>query len=245
MGLFGLLHFVVWFLMLVSVFNADRAGKEIKENKVARSRGGEAPLRDSFLYQLIKVSVFTSALTSLLAIFQHFFSLSDLLPQADRVYSLIGNAGVLGSYSIFNIFLAGYLAISSFRESNFGHWNLGFFWKFVIGHLNFFGYCFLFLVSCWALALTGTRGAWLGLLAGIIVFSILSFFIPPAFISIMLLGSVIFSSLQIMRRSAAEYGVQITGALYFFASLGIAPKWSRCACVVTIAITCDRQSSMV
>ena len=117
-GVFGLLHFAAWFIMLSSVLNFDRAIKEVKEGELTRSRGGRAPLRDGFFYQLIKISVFTSTLISLLAILQHFFSLSDLLPQADRVYSLIGNAGVLGSYLIFNIFLAGYLFLELVAKKN-------------------------------------------------------------------------------------------------------------------------------
>ena len=153
-GVFGLLHFVVWFLMLASVFNGDGVGKEIKENKVARSRGGEASLRDGFLYQLIKISVFISSLISLLAISQHFFGLGNLLPQVDRVYSLIGNAGILGSYLIFNIFLAVYLSLRSSgnqkRVFTIGYWLLA------IG-----------------LIFSGTRGAWLGLLAGAVVFLII------------------------------------------------------------------------
>jgi len=158
MGVFGLLHFAAWFIILSSVLNFDRVTKETKEDEISRFRGGRAPLRDGFFYQLIKVSVFASAIISLLAICQHFFSLGDLLPQVDRVYSLIGNAGVLGSYLIFNIFLAGYLFFESRDKTR---------WLFAI--------CYLLFAIC--LLLTGTRGAWLGLAGGLTMFALLVIFV--------------------------------------------------------------------
>ncbi len=220
MGVFGLLHFVTFFFMLISVFRIDSdkssdyldgrparhcyaqalAGGSARHTSWLASVAGGGFKNQDFSRQLIILSVFTSTLISLLAILQHFFSLGILLPQADRVYSLIGNAGVLGSYLIFNIFLAGYLAISSLQKGATLQGNLPARHRYVqalasgparhaswlasvagvvICHLNSFGYCILFLVSCWALALTGTRGAWLGLLAGVIVFLVLIFFIPP------------------------------------------------------------------
>jgi len=133
MGVFSLLHFVVFFFILQIVF---------------RSHEEWIPL--------IKASVFVSAAVSFLAICQHFFSLSDLLPQVDRVYSLIGNAGVLSSYLVFNIFLAGYLFFHELSSSKNSFKKLG--------------YCLLIFVFCLALALSGTRGAWLGLLAGVLIF---------------------------------------------------------------------------
>jgi len=161
MGVFGLLHFAAFFFMLVSVF---------------RSR--------EELIGLIKISVFTSALISLLAIFQHFFSLSDLLPQVDRVYSLIGNAGVFASYLIFNIFLAAYLAISSLQKGTTSQGNLpvrhASWLTSVAGavilrersnrRIYFYLYSLFIILNSFALLLSGTRGAWLGLLAGVTIF---------------------------------------------------------------------------
>ncbi len=193
-GIFGLLHFAAFFFMLVSVFRIDGS----KSNAPPFLKGGWEGFKSlGFNHQLIIVSVFTSTLISILAIGQHFFSLSNLLPQADRVYSLIGNAGVLGSYLIFSIFLTGYLVLSEFviptpqwrgknlarmgesriRERSFGlrlqDDNNNYFWIIL--------YSLFSILNLFALLLSGTRGAWLGLLAGIIVFLLLSFFIPPFF----------------------------------------------------------------
>ena len=147
-GVFGLLHFVVFFFLLQSVFRNH----------------------EEWIF-LIKVSVFTSAIISLLAALQHFFNLGILLPQADRVYSLIGNAGVFGSYLVFNIFLAGYLALSESVILS----------SATAGRRIYISLYSLFIIlNSFALLLSGTRGAWLGLLAGTIVFLILSFFTPPS-----------------------------------------------------------------
>jgi len=160
-GFFGLLHFIVSFFLLSAVFSIDSDKNKTPPFLKARfakapaRRGGWEGFKDqSFSYQLIIVSVSVSTLISLLAIFQYFFSLGNLLPQVDRVYSLIGNPAFLGTYLIFNIFLAGYLFfIFDGKEK----------WFFAISNL----------LLAIGLFLTGTRGAWLGLLAGVIVFLII------------------------------------------------------------------------
>ncbi|HRY52405.1 MAG TPA: O-antigen ligase family protein [Candidatus Portnoybacteria bacterium] len=123
-GVWSLIHFSAWFFMLIGVFKTQQDWRN-----------------------LLKVSVGVSSLISLLAIGQHFFSLGNLLPQVGRVYATLGNAGVLGSYLIFNIFLAGYLF---FESSGWQKW------------LAAFGVAFLII----GLLLTGTRGAYLGLAVG-------------------------------------------------------------------------------
>jgi len=137
LGIFGWLHFVVWFFMLIGVFSAER-----KQDALA-----PAGLAD----WLIKTSLGASTIISLLAIGQYFFSLGNLLPQVNRVYSLVGNAGILGSYLLFNIFFAGYLFFISQRKTK---------WVFAVGGL----------LSAMALLLSGTRGAWLGFLGGAVIF---------------------------------------------------------------------------
>ncbi|TSC52900.1 MAG: Uncharacterized protein LiPW39_509 [Parcubacteria group bacterium LiPW_39] len=145
-GIWGMLHFVLFFLMLGAVF-------QIKKEWL----------------NLLKISVGVSSLVALLAIIQKFTSLGLLIPQTERVFGTIGNAGFLGTYLIFNIFFAAYLlfeAILSRRKILFAVCPApSLLWCGV--------YCALLIVNCLALFFTGTRGAILGLLAGIIVFLLL------------------------------------------------------------------------
>ena len=170
-GLFGLLHFIVFFFLLSAVFSIDSD----KNKTPPFLKGGWGGFKgQSFSRQLIIVSVLTSALISLLAICQHFFSLSSLLPQSDRVYSLIGNAGILGSYLIFNIFLAGYLLLISFPSTGpMGGNNKLSERNAVKSKTGVFLYSLFIILNSFALALTGTRGAWLGLAVGVVVFLVL------------------------------------------------------------------------
>lgn len=124
MGVWSLTHFVVWFLMLAAIF------KEKKDWQL-----------------LIKLSVVVSVIVACTALIQRFGGVGSLLPPTDRIFGLIGNAGLLGSYLLFNIFLSGYLFFELIGWKK---------WLFAIGLL-------LLAIS---LFLTGTRGAYLGLLAG-------------------------------------------------------------------------------
>lgn len=133
MGVWGLAHFVLFFFLLKAVFRRREEWRA-----------------------LMTLSAAASGLMALLAVIQHFGGLGDFLPMSERAYSLIGNAGFLGSYLIFNIFLAGYLLLSSGGEK-----------------IIFWGWTFLLILDCWALLLSGTRGAWLGLAVGLAVFVIL------------------------------------------------------------------------
>ncbi len=163
LGVWSLLHFVAWFLILAAVF------KEKKDR-----------------VNLIRLSVGISVIVAFAALIQRFGGLGELLPAVDRVYGLIGNAGLLASYLIFNIFLAGYLAVSSLRgaERRSNSADSG-----DISRLSsafgarkdktkFIVYCLLLIVNCLALVLTGTRGAFLGLLAGVIIFLAFMVFLP-------------------------------------------------------------------
>ena len=65
--------------------------------------------------KLIQVSVFISVIVALSALIQRWGGLGDLLPPVDRIYGTVGNAGLFAGYMLFNIFLSGYLAVSSFH----------------------------------------------------------------------------------------------------------------------------------
>lgn len=99
---------------------------------------------------LLKISIGVSSFIALLAIGQHFFSLGDLLPQTDRVYGFFGNPGILAGYLIFNIFLAVYLFFMTQGRTK---------WLCAFGGL----------LMLFGLLFTGTRGAYLGLLAGLFI----------------------------------------------------------------------------
>jgi len=83
-GVWGLIHFVLFFWMLSSIFQK-------KEDWIS----------------LLKFSVGASALVSFLALVQKFASISILIPQSERVFSTLGNSGFLAVYLIFNIFSRG------------------------------------------------------------------------------------------------------------------------------------------
>ncbi|MFH0873452.1 MAG: O-antigen ligase family protein, partial [Candidatus Komeilibacteria bacterium] len=136
MGVWSLVHFVAWFLMLLAVF------RERKDWQ-----------------RLIKLSVAVSVLVAITALIQRFGGFGELLPTTDRIYGVIGNAGILAGYLIFNIFLAGYLFFESIGWKK---------WFFAISG------CLLAI----GLLLTGTRGAYLGLMSGIIVLCAFLFFTP-------------------------------------------------------------------
>ncbi len=202
LGFFGLAHFFIWFLMLVSVFKIDEknlnfafsssasaSGKKDKSFlKISQQGFFKKDFKNQpFSRRLIIFSVFVSAAISFLAIGQHFFSLGDLLPQNTRSYSLIGNAGLLGSYLLFNVFFAIYLFLVSEKKIKW-FWAAGIF------------------VIILALFLTGTRGAYLGLFLGFFVFLVMVAWRAPqkkwqrgavAFLGIiMVLGGVLFWARQ-------------------------------------------------
>jgi len=139
LGFWGILHFVLFFLMLSAVFKTK-----------------------SEWLALLKISVLASFLIAAIALLQKFWNLGLLLPQSERVFSVIGNAAFLASYLIFNMFFAVYLL---WREIILRRlW-----WLTIWGAGLFFQILTLFY--------TGTRGALLGLAGGVTVCLILfSFF---------------------------------------------------------------------
>ncbi len=171
-GVWGLAHFILFFLMLISVFKDEK----------------------SWL-NLIKISIGASTLVSLLAIIQRFASIGLLIPQVDRVFSTIGNAGFFGTYLIFNIFFAGYFLARSIlaypstkpRSAGLRSGNSN---KNLLPErirqqaeeskapaLIYGGVALIQLV---ALIFTQTRGAWLGLFAGL-VFALVSLVVSKLF----------------------------------------------------------------
>jgi O-antigen ligase len=175
-GVWGLAHFVVWFLMLIGVFRSLKDWKN-----------------------LLKISVGASSLVALTAIIQKFTGFGLLMPQAERVYGTIGNAAFLATYLIFNIFFVGYLLFETILSRK----------KILFAacpapSLLWCGvYCLLFVFNLIALFLTGTRGAMLGLLAGVVVLLLAGTFFQPvkkwrryflaALILIFILGALFFA----------------------------------------------------
>ncbi len=90
LGIWGMIHFVLFFLMLGAVFQTKKDW-----------------------HGLLKISVGVSSAVALLAIVQKFTSIGLLIAQTGRVFGTIGNPAFLASYLIFNIFLAGYLILES------------------------------------------------------------------------------------------------------------------------------------
>ncbi len=135
LGIFGLAHFVAFFLMTSVVFGTEKGWTN-----------------------LLKISVAVASIVGILAILQKFTSLGVLIPQVDRVYGTIGNAAFLASYLIFNIFFAGYLLWQAASRRGAGR----------------LIYLSSILIQVFALFLSGTRGAFLGLAGGILVFLIFS-----------------------------------------------------------------------
>ena len=127
-GVWGLAHFVAWFLMLSAVFKGQQDW-----------------------VKLAGISVAVAVFIALTALIQRLGGWGILLPANGRVFGLIGNAGFFAGYALLNLFLAGYLFFAS------AGWQK---WFFAISSL-------LLTIS---LLLSGTRGAWLGLAAGIIIF---------------------------------------------------------------------------
>lgn len=113
---------------------------------------------------LFKVSAATSVLISFFAIVQKFVSLGTLMPQAERVSSTIGNSAFLASYLLFSVFFSGY-----------------FLWKSLVQKDKKSSCLFgaVILLGLAAIILTGTRGALLGLVAGMALFLMLVLFISP------------------------------------------------------------------
>jgi O-antigen ligase len=85
-GFWGILHFAVFYFLLINVF---------------REKGDWA--------LLLKISVAASFVIAVLGILQRFIGLGSLLPQTSRIASLIGNASFLATYLLTNLFFVAYL----------------------------------------------------------------------------------------------------------------------------------------
>lgn len=141
LGVWGMAHFIVFFVMLGNVFKTK-----------------------SEWLKLLGVSVAVSSLVAFLAILQKFFDIGLLMPKTDRVFATLGNAAFLAGYLIFNFFFALYLAFLQAKNKN----------KAIFAVLVF---CLAIIFS--AIFLTGTRGAFLGLAAGLIFFALAFGFFNP------------------------------------------------------------------
>jgi len=142
MGTWGLIHFVVFFLLLTSLFRTKKDWQ-----------------------LLLQISLGVSSLVSLLAIFQKFTSIGVIMPQVDRVFGTLGNPTFLAGYLIFNLAFAAYLFLEDRSRA-------------LIKKVS---YGVAFFVQAFALLLSGTRGAYLGLALGLVFcLAIFGFFWPPA-----------------------------------------------------------------
>ena len=176
MGLFGMLHFFVLFLIGTSLFNPYL-------NPLPSKGGGN---REGDLMLLLKIFVAITSVVALHGIFQH-FGFTGIKPGQDRIVATVGNAGVLAGYLIFGLFFSLFLALMSYKSSPtlpkgrepFPPFKggRGDFWR---GWGGFFPLGFIYLVATalhlYAIFLTGTRGAYLGVAAGFLF----AFIVRPA-----------------------------------------------------------------
>lgn len=83
----------------------------------------------------------------------------DIHQGATRIDTTIGNSAYLGGYMLFHVFLALYLLAVCFKKNRGGFSSAGF-WEAAF-------YCFAILADIFILFETGTRGAQIGLVAGL------------------------------------------------------------------------------
>jgi len=107
---------------------------------------------------LFRVSLFSSLIVVGYGFLQYFGLMSAISSTGERISSTIGNPAYLGSYALINLFLAIYLVS---KDSNL-YWRI---FDIISISLNFF-----------ILFLTQTRGAVVGLGAGLFVFLVLNLF---------------------------------------------------------------------
>jgi len=133
-GFLTLLHFFIFFLILVSVFRK----------------------RKDWL-DFLRFPVFLSVLIGLAGIIQkmglfHFYA--KIEPGFPRISATFGNAVFYGSYLVLIIFLAIFFGLFEERKK----------FKILFWTITIFNFVLLLL--------TGTRGAWIGMISGIFLFSI-------------------------------------------------------------------------
>jgi len=163
LGVWGIAHFILFFLMLSAIFK-----------------------NESSWLNLLRISIGASTIISIFAIIQKFTNIGLLIPQQGRVFSTVGNSAFLAAYLVFNIFFLIYLLLRATQSpaSGWAAWqsrskasvDRKIAWPFHQGgvvrndkrYWLLAVYCFLLSVNFLALFLTGTRGAFLGLLAGVI-----------------------------------------------------------------------------
>ncbi|MDD4477243.1 MAG: O-antigen ligase family protein [Patescibacteria group bacterium] len=135
-GIFSWLHFVAYFVILVSVFRTDKDWR-----------------------RFIIVSVTVGAIMTIHGLAQRFGWWGTT--NAGRIDSYTGNPSYLASFLIFNIFFCFYLFL---RVSNL-------YWRSALAILAG--------LECLALFYTGTRGAYLGMAVGVLLFAILNVIFSP------------------------------------------------------------------
>jgi O-antigen ligase len=138
-GTYIILHFVAWFLALSFTLK-----------------------KYTDWQSLIKTSVYVSLAMGLLGFVQYLIPAGNIFlnflvpPSGERIFSTIGNAAMLASYSIIHIFLSLYLWSGSTSKKRWLYFGIG-------------------LVNLLVVLLTATRGAFFGLVAALIVYLGLAF----------------------------------------------------------------------
>ncbi len=100
------------------------------------------------LRNLIVVFTGVSLIAAVYGILQR-FGLTSIKPGETRIMATMGNASVFAAYLIFGLFFSAYLSAVDFRKN----------WRFIFAGAG--------LIHVIALFLTGTRGAYLGVMAGV------------------------------------------------------------------------------
>ena len=93
-------------------------------------------------------------------------ALLDLGKGIDRIYGTLGNSTYLGVYALIHIFLAGFMLVK-LVDRNVGAKKTQSYW------ISFYKYIAFALFNTYIMYQTGTRGSFVGLVAGILVISVL------------------------------------------------------------------------
>lgn len=144
--------------------------------------------------KIIKTSLNISGLISVFAFIQLLGLDLYLLPNADRSGSTIGNAAFFATYALIHLGLA--LALA-FKENN--------------QIKNKYWYIILALINLGGVFVSGTRGAFLGLLAGVVVTGLLAFIWKDAFGKIS--GKLKIGLYSVLIIVALVVGLRLTGVI--------------------------------
>ncbi len=143
-GIFGMLHFYIYFLLLCLIFE-----------------------KKDWVYYF-GAFLFTGFMLSLYSAFQYFGS-TDI--KGERAYSIVGNPAFLATHMLFVMIFGGLFMASRLSQNNENAGVVKFF--ILSGKKNsFYIALFLVILSLLTIFLTGTRGAILGAAIGFLTFTV-------------------------------------------------------------------------